>query len=318
MHFFLQNQPFYLLIYFNMVPFNRFCIIFTLASIALFASCARPIADFSYAYANDNRQAPATVQFDNKSRVAESFQWRFGDGNASSDSLPQHIYKASGTYDVQLTVTKGRKAKMITRQLTIDPPSVCLVEIETPFGSMLVELFDATPQHRDNFLKLAEQGFYDSLLFHRVIDGFMIQGGDPQSRRATAGESLGAGGPGYTIPAEFSDTLVHLKGALAAARQGDQVNPQKRSSGSQFYIVQGQRVTPGTLDQIEARKGFRYTQAHREAYVEMGGTPFLDKDYTVFGRVIKGLEVVDAIAKVQTDPRDRPQEDVRMKIWVIK
>jgi peptidyl-prolyl cis-trans isomerase B (cyclophilin B) len=125
------------------------------------------------------------------------------------------------------------------------------------------------------------------------------------------------GGPGYTVDAEFVDTLVHVKGALAAARQGDQVNPKKASSGSQFYIVHGGPVTDQTLDQIEARKGFRYGRDEREAYLRSGGTPFLDRDYTVFGQVIEGLDVIDRIASVQKDPRDRPVKDVRMKIRVI-
>lgn len=281
------------------------------------SACARPIADFTYAY-QEGKKAPSAIRFQNQSQKAESYEWIFGDGNSSKDTSPIHEFKQSGKYEVQLKAYKGNKARIKTQQIMIEAPENCLVEIETPFGAMLVELSNATPQHRDNFLKLTEEGFYDSLLFHRVINGFMIQGGDPSSKNAAAGAQLGSGGPGYTLPAEFADTLVHLKGAIAAARQGDQVNPQKRSSGSQFYIVQGQRTTPASLDQMEARKGFRYTKAQRDAYVEIGGTPFLDRDYTVFGRIIKGLDVLDEIAKVQTDPRDRPVEDVWMKIRVIK
>ncbi len=283
----------------------------------LFSACSRPIADFAFSYEGD-KKAPAAIRFENKSQKAQTFEWKFGDGNMANDSLPTHEYKQSGIYEVQLTAIKGKKSRSVSKQITIEPPDKCLVEIETKFGIMLFELFDATPQHRDNFIKLAEEGYFDGLLFHRVINNFMIQGGDPNSRNAKAGEPLGMGGPGYTIPAEFVDTLVHVKGALAAARQGDQVNPQKRSSGSQFYIVQGQPTTRATLDQIEARKGFRYGQAQRDAYAQWGGTPFLDRDYTVFGRIIKGMEVIDAIAKVQTAPGDRPLEDVVMKARVIK
>ena len=288
-----------------------------LALAVLSASCGRPIADFAFDY-EDDKQAPTKIRFVNNSEKAEAYRWQFGDGNTSYDSIPAHVYKQLGVYEAELTAIKGKKSRSVSKKIEITPPEKCLVEIETPFGNMLVELYDETPQHRDNFLKLAEEGFYDSLLFHRVIEGFMIQGGDPDSRNAFTDQVLGRGGPGYTVPAEFVDTLIHVKGALAAARKGDQVNPEKASSGSQFYIVQGQPTTRATLDQIEARKNFRYGTAQREAYAEVGGTPFLDQDYTVFGKVIKGLEVIDKIAEVQTDPRDRPLDDVWMIMTVIK
>jgi peptidyl-prolyl cis-trans isomerase B (cyclophilin B) len=183
---------------------------------------------------------------------------------------------------------------------------------------MTLKLSDETPQHRDNFIKLAEEGYYDGLIFHRVINGFMIQGGDPNSRNAAPGAQLGSGGPGYQVPAEFVDDLVHVKGAIAAARTGDNVNPQKMSSGSQFYIVHGKPMTEQELTMMESRKGIRYTPAQREAYLTHGGTPFLDRDYTVFGQVIEGLEVIDKIAASATDRGDRPKEDITMKIVVIK
>ncbi|HKK79801.1 MAG TPA: peptidylprolyl isomerase, partial [Phaeodactylibacter sp.] len=208
--------------------------------------------------------------------------------------------------------------KTVEKSIEVNPPDACLVEIQTEYGNMLVQLYDATPQHQDNFLKLAQDGFYDSLLFHRVINNFMIQGGDPDSKGAKPGKPLGSGGPGYTIPAEFVDSLIHVKGALSAARTGDAVNPERRSSGSQFYIVHGQPQTEQELAMIEARKGIRYTSEQKQAYMEQGGTPFLDQDYTVFGRVIEGLEVIDKIATVPTDQRDRPKEDVRMKVRVIR
>lgn len=195
-----------------------------------------------------------------------------------------------------------------------------MVLIETSLGNMTVELFNETPQHRDNFIKLAQEGFFDDLLFHRVIKGFMIQGGDPKSKGAAAGQPLGMGGPGYTIPAEFNEKFMHVKGVLSAARQGDQVNPRKESSGSQFYIVQGKVESDDMLDNIEQRKGIKYTEEQRAQYKSLGGTPFLDMEYTVFGKVVEGLEVIDKIAAVQTDRRagDRPVEDVTMKIKVLK
>lgn len=279
------------------------------------ASCSRPIAQFTY---RGEAKAPARIQFENESEKADSFHWDFGDGNSSSDYAPSHLYKRSGIYDVHLTATREGKNRVKKQQIIVAPPDKCLVEIETPFGAMIVELFDATPQHQDNFTKLVEQGYFDSLLFHRVIDGFMIQGGDPKSKNAPNNMPLGMGGPGYTVEAEFVDSLIHVKGALAAARTGDQMNPQKRSSGSQFYIVQGQPVADRELDMIESRKNMRYTTAQREQYKNLGGTPFLDRDYTVFGRVIEGLDVIDAIATQPTNSANRPKTDIWMKMIFIK
>lgn len=189
--------------------------------------------------------------------------------------------------------------------------------IETEFGDMKAVLYDETPKHRDNFIKLAKEGYYDSLLFHRVIKGFMIQGGDPDSKDARPGQMLGGGGPGYQIDAEFTADHVHVRGALAAARTGGAGNPEKKSSGSQFYIVQGQQVTDQQLDGFERQKNITYTEEQRQIYKEEGGAPFLDMEYTVFGRVVEGLEVIDKITSVETGPRDRPVEDVEMRIRIL-
>lgn len=196
--------------------------------------------------------------------------------------------------------TKNRKVKIITR-----------------YGAMVIRLYDETPKHRDNFIKLVRQGFYDNLLFHRVILHFMIQGGDPHSKNAKEGERLGNGDAGYSLPAEFRPTLFHKKGALAAARDN---NPQKASSGCQFYIVQGKKFTDAGLDSIETYRlgGRKIPAAQREVYKAIGGTPHLDQQYTVFGQVIKGEHVIDKIAAVKTDRYDRPVQDVKMKIRVVK
>jgi len=191
------------------------------------------------------------------------------------------------------------------------------VLIQTTMGDIVVRLSDSTPLHRDNFLKLVKVGYYDSVLFHRVIKDFMIQGGDPNSISATAGQSLGNGGPGYTVPAEFRKTLFHKKGALAAARMGDNVNPTKASSGSQFYIVQGKVFRSGELDTLEMRRlgGRKIPLEQRQVYTSIGGTPHLDQGYTVFGEVVKGSDVIDKIAAVQTSKAqdlDRPLQDVRI------
>jgi peptidyl-prolyl cis-trans isomerase B (cyclophilin B) len=187
-----------------------------------------------------------------------------------------------------------------------------MIELQTTLGTIKIELFDNTPGHRDNFMKLVNEGLYDGLLFHRVIPNFMVQGGDPDSKDAPAGKMLGMGGPGYTIPAEFMNENVHIKGMLAAARQGDQVNPQKASSGSQFYIVQGQPVNDAFLNQVEQMRNFKYTEEQRNAYKELGGTPHLDRDYTVFGKITEGMDVLDKISKVNCDRANRPLEDVKI------
>ncbi len=190
--------------------------------------------------------------------------------------------------------------------------------IHTDYGDMKGFLYNQTPKHRDNFVKLANEGYYDGLAFHRVISGFMIQGGDPESRNAKPGEQLGTGGPGYTVPAEIDPQFIHKKGALAAARKADQVNPTKASSGSQFYIVQGKKYTAGQLDAISAQNGVKYTDAQKKAYETVGGTPFLDGAYTVFGEITEGLDVIDKIAAVQKGANDRPVQDVKMTVKIIE
>ncbi len=239
-----------------------------------------------------------------------------------------------------------------------------IVLIETTLGDIKIKLYNDTPQHRDNFIKLVKEDFYSDLLFHRVIKDFMIQGGDPQSKNAPINKSLGAGDVGYTIPAEFVyPKYFHKKGALSAARQSDQVNPKKASSGCQYYIVTGKTYTNAQLQQMEkqlsnkvvekifyelagehmdeirymqkqgdrqglmklqdeliaqaeqkaqGQGGFKFTEEQIQAYTTIGGTPHLDNDYTVFGEVIEGLDVVDAIQQVETNSSDRPKKDIKM------
>ncbi|HLZ15459.1 MAG TPA: peptidylprolyl isomerase [Cyclobacteriaceae bacterium] len=245
-----------------------------------------------------------------------------------------------------------------------------VVTIKTSYGDMVMILYNETPKHKANFIKLAKQHYFDSLMFHRVIAGFMIQGGDPDSKKAKPGENLGMGGPGYTVEAEFNPKLFHKKGALAAARTGGPSNPTKASSGSQFYIVQGTVLGSSAaeelrIDQSKLNQGLQqfvvkpehqamrdtlgkiYTSGNMDAfkkkvfalapeieketgikimkdvspekvktYSTLGGVPFLDGDYTVFGEVIRGLDVLDKIAMVKKDGTDRPLEDVRMFVSV--
>ena len=192
------------------------------------------------------------------------------------------------------------------------------VAISTPHGEIIIELYNETPLHRDNFIKLVQDGFYDGTLFHRVINDFMIQGGDPDSKDAHPGGQLGMGGPGYTIPAEFVEGMYHVKGAVAAARQSDQVNPEKESSGSQFYIVQGRVFNHDELEMLQQRMQKDLTTEQIRTYTTVGGTPHLDGEYTVFGRVVEGLELVDTIAATETDRANRPIEDISVTMQIVE
>ena len=193
-----------------------------------------------------------------------------------------------------------------------DMENLTKVLIKTSEGDIIIALYDNTPKHKENFLKLVNDGFYNGVLFHRIIQGFMIQTGDPESKGAPAGKMLGNGGPGYTIPAEFKPENYHKRGAVAAARQGDQVNPTKASSGSQFYIVDGKPFNSNLMAQISYQYGKSFTEEQRKVYETIGGAPFLDGDYTVFGEVVEGMDVVDKIAAKPKDRYDRPTTDVKI------
>jgi cyclophilin family peptidyl-prolyl cis-trans isomerase len=194
-------------------------------------------------------------------------------------------------------------------------PKHQFVRLKTDKGECVILLYNETPLHRDNFIKLTREGYYDGTLFHRVIHDFMIQGGDPNSKNAQPGQMLGLGGPEYRIPAEIRPDLFHRKGALAAARDN---NPEKASSGSQFYIVQGAVLTDEQLDQFEASTGKKISPEQRNIYKILGGTPHLDQNYTVFGDVITGIELIDTIAAVETDSSNRPVNDVKITVTLLK
>ena len=211
-------------------------------------------------------------------------------------------------------VSSGKVVKNKTTARIID--NSIKVKITTDSGVIVVKLYDSTPLHRDNFAKLVKAHFYDSLLFHRVISGFMIQGGDPFSKNAAPGAMLGNGGGDMArITAEFKPSLFHKKGTLCAARDG---NPEKASSACQFYIVQGNIYTDQQLDGFDMQRAVKYTAEQRLAYKTIGGTPMLDTQYTVFGEVIMGLNVIDKIASVAKGNADRPVGDVRMKMEIVK
>ena len=214
--------------------------------------------------------------------------------------------------------SSGNKAIATESQLDkTEVEDTTLVKIITPQGDIIVQLFNQTPLHRDNFIRLVREGFYDGLLFHRVINGFMIQGGDPDSRNAATGVPLGMGDPGYTLPAEIVPGIYHRRGALAAARLGDQMNPERRSSGSQFYIVQGRVWSHEDLTMMAQQRGLTISEQARKIYTTEGGTPHLDYAYTVFGQVTDGFDVIDRIAASQTDRANRPLQDVSMRVVVL-
>jgi len=221
---------------------------------------------------------------------------------------------AQGNKATQKTVTTKTVAKKPTTKPT-KMDTTTYVLISTEFGDMKIRLYDETPLHKANFIKLAKEGTLDSTLFHRIIPEFMIQGGDPTSKNAVAGQPLGSGDVGYKIPAELNKNLIHKRGALAAARDG---NPAKASSGCQFYIVQGKKYSAAELQTLGPRTGNTWTTEQLKVYEEVGGTPMLDQNYTVFGEVVSGLDVVDKIIVQSRDGRDRPSKDIRMKVTLLE
>lgn len=226
------------------------------------------------------------------------------------------------TMNAQVKKTPVKKQPTVVKKtVSFKPPVIkkipgIRVKLTTDSGELVIRLYDSTPLHRDNFVKLVSQHFFDSLLFHRVIEGFMIQGGDPLSKNAEPGIMLGNGGGDMErIPAEFKPALFHKKGVLAAARDN---NPEKASSACQFYLVQGKKYTNEELNMLEAQMGRKFSAVQRLAYTKVGGTPMLDMNYTVFGEVEKGLEVIDKIARAAKDGYNRPFVDIRMKIELLQ
>lgn len=200
-------------------------------------------------------------------------------------------------------------AVMVFSSVAIAQESEPIVQISTIHGDIKLKLYNETPLHRDNFLELAREGSYDGSRFHRVINKFMIQGGATPNLQTIDNRPM--------LPAEINSKFIHKKGALAAARTGDHVNPERKSSGSQFYIVQGQKYPVERVTMMSQRSGVQYTEAQKKVYAEIGGTPHLDMQYTVFGEVIEGLDVVDKIAAVQTRQADMPVDDIIMTVSVI-
>lgn len=204
-------------------------------------------------------------------------------------------------------IEKNKKVNIVSKN-----EKMTKILFQTSMGDITIALYNETPKHKENFIKLVNEHYYDGVLFHRIIQNFMIQTGDPDSKNAKSSQMLGNGGPGYTIPAEFVSTRYHKRGAVAAARQGDHVNPTKASSGSQFYIVDGKTFSTDEMNRIINQMGKTYSQEQVNTYTSIGGAPHLDGDYTVFGEVINGMDIVDKIAAQPKDRRDRPITDIKI------
>ena len=224
--------------------------------------------------------------------------------------LTLSAFGCSANTNKEVDSDKQKETQTIDNQQKHNMDNLTKVLISTSMGDITIALYEETPLHKANFIKLVKEGFYENVLFHRIIKEFMIQTGDPDSKSAAPGQPLGSGGPGYTIPAEFVPTLYHKRGAVAAARLGDQMNPKKESSGSQFYIVDGKKCTMQEMQMISMRLGKKFSDEQIKTYTTLGGDPFLDGDYTVFGEVVEGMDVVDKIASQAKDRRDRPTEDI--------
>jgi peptidyl-prolyl cis-trans isomerase B (cyclophilin B) len=303
-------------------------LVFGLFSLAIIAASCAKMPTSVFKYEQHRQEIPSKVTFKNESLNAKAQVWDFGDKQKSTDASPLHEYSEPGTYTVTLTTQNGKKTHQVSQTITVMAPKDAelynyyrnkgktYVSLTTSEGTIKILLFDATPKHRDNFIKLVKEGFYNDLLFHRVIKGFMVQGGDPTSKNAELTKALGFNGPGYQVPAEFKNDVVHVKGAIAAARTGGPMNPEKESSGSQFYVVQGSPVNENLLMQTEQRSGIKYTADQKTLYLKYGGTPFLDHEYTVFGQVVEGLDIIDKMAAVKTGASDRPVENLKMTIKI--
>jgi cyclophilin family peptidyl-prolyl cis-trans isomerase len=229
--------------------------------------------------------------------------------------VKKNTVKKSTTSSTSAVRAKHPVEKSTAPLTSISNAPVTKIKIITDLGEIIIRLSNKTPKHRDNFIKLVKEHFYDSLLFHRVINTFMIQGGDPDSKYAEPEALLGEGDMAYTIPAEFDSTLYHKRGALCAARTD---NPEMASSGCQFYIVQGKKYTDGQLDHLGVKNGVYFSPSKRMTYKMVGGTPQLDMKYTVFGEVESGIEVVDKIALSARDHSDRPFSDIRMSMEIME
>lgn len=267
------------------------------------SACAKPISNFK-THPGD-LIAPTTINFKNLSTDSESYVWKIDSEVVSGSTDLNHLFLSSGRHTIELISTKGSKQSISQQEIIIEAPTQCLVYILTNYGPLVVTLNDQTPIHRDNFLELVNSSFYDGIKFHRIINGFMIQAGDPNTN--TASQKIKHP---KEIKEEINNDLLHYKGALAAARLPDNVNPTKASSGTQFYIVEGQKLSEKAIEEYGYSRLKDYTEEQKAQYLKDGGAPQLDGKYTVFGQLIDGFETLEKISDVSTDKNNKPIEPV--------
>lgn len=266
----------------------------------ILGGCARPVALFDV---ESEHSAASEVRFNNLSKDADNYKWYVNEELRSNDKQFTFWFPESGRYIVQLDASKGSQVDRYTQEIIIDAPELCHYLIKTSYGDMVIALNEETPGHLANFSELVEKGFYKGVNFHRIIQGFMIQAGETRDPRYIKRKELDD---------EINTSLIHHRGAVAAARMPDEMNPEKKSSGTQFYIVHGRKLTRELLMNYASEKLLDYTEDQIEKYLEVGGTPQLDGEYTVFGYLVSGFDTLDRIASVSTDVQDRPIEDVEI------
>lgn len=268
--------------------------------------CSTPIAAFQHNNTAPLR-VPSTVYFENVSKNASGYTWLVNGVEVSNNENLNHEFLESGRQVIELIAEEGNKTVRKQTELIIQPPRSCIVLLETTAGNLVLELLEETTGHLQNFTDLVDAGFYDGLIFHRVIEDFMIQGGDNASRGGGKRHKDPA-----VVPHEILVSYPHYRGALAAARMPDDMNPTKASSGSQFYIVDGRKLTADMMKKAQSKKLFNYTEEQVSRYTEVGGAPQLDGEYTVFGYLVSGFEVLDRIAESTTDSYDKPLQDIKI------
>ena len=270
-----------------------------------FWQCKTPIVTFTQSDHQVSYEIPARIHFTNQSENITSQVWKINGNPVSIDKNLQYTFFESGRHTIELEARSGSQIIQKQQEVIIKPSVYCQVLIKTSVGDMVLQLDENTPVHLSHFVSLVDEGYYDGIYFHRVIDDFMIQGGDNKSRHGGKKREDPS-----SIPNEISRDRLHYKGALAAARLPDDINPEKRSSGSQFYIVDGQSFTQEKFEKTIANLAMDYSDEQIMKYVEIGGAPQLDGEYTVFGRLIYGFDVLDKIAEAATDNLDKPIEDI--------
>jgi cyclophilin family peptidyl-prolyl cis-trans isomerase len=272
----------------------------------VYSSCA-PKALFEVQ--KESSVVPTNISLKNLSKNSHEYIWEFSDGSTSTEVNPTLKLTKSGLQTIRLTSITGNKKASFQHSFYLDAPDKCTALIKTNLGDMTVVLYDATPIHQENFIKLVKSNFYNNISFHRVISGFVAQVGDPSTIPADK-KSLNKTNPNYTLPAEIIDTMFHIRGTLAAARTPDEVNPRKESSGTQFYIIDGRKQSESQIQDYGYAKGITYPKHIINEYIKNGGSPQLDGEYTIFGKVVSGFHIIEAIMEIKTDEKDRPIDDI--------